>query len=274
MRVSFASLTVTAPTQGFLSEASATSTSSGIFYAVVTGVPRPFREPGIQVPRSAAGRRAVVHPALRRQPRAHPRRQRRAARRGGDRRALGRGDHRPRRRRRLCVPHLHDPAGCRDARRWPARPTWCGRSVPATATEATVASFNLERFFDTVNDPGVSDVVLTAGRVRDAAGQGLAGDPRVAAPARRPRRRRDGEPGDAADAGGAHRHGRGRGRPARPGLRGVPRRGQRHRRHRRRAARQDRAGGRRRAAGGGRQRRAGRADDDVYESRIPAGRRS
>ncbi len=50
MRVSFASLTVTAPTQGFLSEASATSTSSGIFYAVVTGVPRPFREPGIQVP--------------------------------------------------------------------------------------------------------------------------------------------------------------------------------------------------------------------------------
>ena len=50
MRVSFASLTVTAPTQGFLSEASATSTSSGIFYAVVTGVARPFREPGIQVP--------------------------------------------------------------------------------------------------------------------------------------------------------------------------------------------------------------------------------
>ena len=31
---------------------------------------------------------------------------------------------------------------------------------PATASEATVASFNLERFFDTVNDPG-SDVALT-----------------------------------------------------------------------------------------------------------------
>ena len=35
--------------------------------------------------------------------------------------------------------------------------------VPAaTANELTVASFNMERFFDTVNDPGTSDPILTA----------------------------------------------------------------------------------------------------------------
>ena len=45
----------------------------------------------------------------------------------------------------------------------------------ATASEATVASFNLERFFDTVNDAGVSDVALTPAAFETAAGQGVAG---------------------------------------------------------------------------------------------------
>src|SRR6185295_5278049 len=36
-------------------------------------------------------------------------------------------------------------------------------AVPqAAATELTVASFNMERFFDTVNDPSTDDVALTA----------------------------------------------------------------------------------------------------------------
>ena len=47
MRVSFASLTAVAPTLGSISESSATATSNGVFFAVVTGVARPFREPGI-----------------------------------------------------------------------------------------------------------------------------------------------------------------------------------------------------------------------------------
>src|SRR5205085_5558322 len=35
--------------------------------------------------------------------------------------------------------------------------------VPAaTANEFTVASFNMERFFDTINDPSTSDPILTA----------------------------------------------------------------------------------------------------------------
>ncbi len=50
MRASVASLTVVAPTQGNLSEANATSTSNGVFFGVVTGVARPFREAGIQDP--------------------------------------------------------------------------------------------------------------------------------------------------------------------------------------------------------------------------------
>jgi predicted extracellular nuclease len=50
MRVSVPSLTVVGPTEGNLSEANATSTSNGIFYGVITGVPRPFREAGIEIP--------------------------------------------------------------------------------------------------------------------------------------------------------------------------------------------------------------------------------
>ena len=51
MRVSVASLTVVGPTLGTdADESKATVSSNGVFYAVVTGVGRPFREAGIQVP--------------------------------------------------------------------------------------------------------------------------------------------------------------------------------------------------------------------------------
>jgi hypothetical protein len=50
MRVSVSSLTVVGPTQGSITENTATSTSNGVFYGVITGIARPFREPGIQVP--------------------------------------------------------------------------------------------------------------------------------------------------------------------------------------------------------------------------------
>jgi hypothetical protein len=110
MRVSFASLTVTAPTQGFLSEASATSTSSGIFYAVVTGVARPFREPGIQVPDPLPAGAPSTIPRFD----ANPERLRIDSDAQPGTTAIdvpsGAGDHRPRRRRRLRVPDLHDPA--------------------------------------------------------------------------------------------------------------------------------------------------------------------
>jgi predicted extracellular nuclease len=47
MRVRVASLTVVAPTLGSVSEANATATSNGVFYGVISGAARPFREPGI-----------------------------------------------------------------------------------------------------------------------------------------------------------------------------------------------------------------------------------
>ncbi|MGH9799408.1 MAG: nuclease, partial [Blastocatellia bacterium] len=50
MRVSMASMTVGGPTLGTVNEANATATSSGVFFGVVTGVPRAFREAGIQHP--------------------------------------------------------------------------------------------------------------------------------------------------------------------------------------------------------------------------------
>ena len=50
MRVHVDSLTVVGPTQGSIPEANATSTSNGVFYGVITGIARPFREPGIEVP--------------------------------------------------------------------------------------------------------------------------------------------------------------------------------------------------------------------------------
>ena len=50
MRVSIASLTTISGTDGSLtSEAAETEASNGQFYAVITGTPRPFREPGIDI---------------------------------------------------------------------------------------------------------------------------------------------------------------------------------------------------------------------------------
>src|SRR5687768_7780805 len=50
MRVSVASLTVTGPSGGTVSETDATGTSNGRFHGVITGLARPFREAGIQAP--------------------------------------------------------------------------------------------------------------------------------------------------------------------------------------------------------------------------------
>ncbi|HYH08790.1 MAG TPA: IPTL-CTERM sorting domain-containing protein [Thermoanaerobaculia bacterium] len=48
MRVTAASFTVVAPTQGSIDEVNATASSNGVFYVVVTGTPRPFREEGLE----------------------------------------------------------------------------------------------------------------------------------------------------------------------------------------------------------------------------------
>lgn len=50
MRVSVPSLTIVAPTGGTTTEASATATTNGVFFGVVPGQQRPFREAGHQLP--------------------------------------------------------------------------------------------------------------------------------------------------------------------------------------------------------------------------------
>ena len=50
MRVAVVSLTAVSGTAGTVDEADATSSSNGVFYGVLTGTPRPFREPGVPVP--------------------------------------------------------------------------------------------------------------------------------------------------------------------------------------------------------------------------------
>jgi uncharacterized protein len=49
MRVRVASLTVVSPTLGTITESSGQVTSNGVFYGVITGLVRPFREPGVDV---------------------------------------------------------------------------------------------------------------------------------------------------------------------------------------------------------------------------------
>lgn len=159
MRVSVASLTVVGPTLGFIAESSATATSSGVFFAVVTGVPRPYREPGFQQPDPLpAGAPGSV-------PRfdANPERLRVDSDGQPGAAAIdvaagavvtglaGVVDYSFR-----TYTLLPDPGTGTVT-----HPSTVVRAVrPAKPTESTVASFNLERFYDTVNDPG-GDVALT-----------------------------------------------------------------------------------------------------------------
>ena len=161
MRVHVNSLTVCGPTQGNINEANATATSNGVFYGVITGTPRPFREPGIQVPDP------VPSPAPPNVPRfdANPERLRvdSDAQPGTTPIDVTAG---------AVVTNLTGPLdyAFRTYTILPDAATTPGVSgnllgaipVPTPlSTELTVASFNMERFFDTTDDPGISDVALT-----------------------------------------------------------------------------------------------------------------
>ena len=158
MRVTVPSLTVVAPTQGTINEPNATVTSNGVFYGVVTGVARPFREPGISI--------SDPLPA-------------------GSPGSVPRFDENPERIRVdsdgqpgttlidvAAGTVLSNVTGPLDYsfRTYTILPdttitpgTQPG-AVPAptpTASELTIASFNMERFFDDVNDPAIGEPVLT-----------------------------------------------------------------------------------------------------------------
>ena len=159
MRVMVLSLTVIAPTQGNLTESSATSASNGVFYGVITGIPRPFREAGIQVPDPLPVGAPLTVPRFD----ANPERIRvdSDALLGSSAINVNTG---------AVVTNLTGPLdyGFRTYTIDPEPGAGFSGGMAFTAApdpannEFTVASFNLQRFFDTVNDPAVSDVVLTA----------------------------------------------------------------------------------------------------------------
>lgn len=162
MRVSMASAKVVAPTGGSQSEANATSTSNGVFYVVLPDDSRPFREPGIEVFEPVPS--DALSPATVPRFDANPERIR------VDSDAIGGVtlDVTP----GQLVANLVGPLdyGFRSYTidLDPASPTVVSgpalTAVPARAPAAgefTIASANLERFFDTFDDPGTSDAVLT-----------------------------------------------------------------------------------------------------------------
>lgn len=168
MLVSVGSLTVTGPTLGNVNEPNATATSTGVFYAVVTGVARPFREAGIQAPDPAPS--GSIPP-------------------------IPRFDSNPERIRvdsdaiapnlpldvstgTIVTTNVVPPLGpgvivgpldytFRTYTILPIDPLSAGPGMTPTAVaaptpnEVTVAAFNVQRMFDTTNDPGTSDPVLT-----------------------------------------------------------------------------------------------------------------
>ncbi len=159
MRVAVQSLTVCGPTQGSINEPNATSTSNGVFYGVVTGIVRPFREPGIETP-------FPVPPGASSAPvfDANPERLRidSDGQPGSAPINVSAGE---------IVTNLVGPLDY-SFRTYtvlpdPSNPPSVSETVTATAVsdpsggELTVATFNMQRFFDTVNDPGVGEPVLT-----------------------------------------------------------------------------------------------------------------
>ncbi|MEP6769266.1 MAG: lamin tail domain-containing protein [Acidobacteriota bacterium] len=160
MRVHVDSLTVIAPTSGTVNEANATSSSNGIFYGVITGPPRPLREPGIEVPDPLPAGSPCCVPRFD----GNPERLRvdSDAQPGSFALEVTTG---------AVVTNLTGPLDYAfraytilpDPGTPPAV-TGLHSAIPVpvpAASEFTVGSFNLERFFDTVNDPTTSDVALT-----------------------------------------------------------------------------------------------------------------
>ncbi len=162
MRVRVASLTTSSGTLGTVSEPNATGSSNGVFYGVVTSIARPFRAPGIDVTRQGVPAESPCCVPLNR---------------GNPERLRVDSDGQPGAAainltsgsvvRNLVGPLdysfraytiLPDPATPPEVA--PA-PLPGAMRVPAD-DEFTVASFNLQRFFDTTDDPRVGDAVLSS----------------------------------------------------------------------------------------------------------------
>lgn len=156
MRVAVASLKVVGPTLGKVQETEATATSTGVFFGVLEGVPRPFREPGFP-PFEAlpAGNppRFDGNPEILRIDT--------TCLQGGQQLNVSAGS---------LVGNLVGPLSFA-SRRYTLcpEPVWSVLHQPPEPSpplapswgELTVASWNLQRFYDAQDDPGLSEPVLT-----------------------------------------------------------------------------------------------------------------
>ena len=140
-------------------EAAATSVSNGDFFAVITGVPRPMREPGLEPDQPIPAGSPCCIPFFD----GNPERLRvdSDGQSGGQRIEIVAGQ---------TIAGLVGVLdyGFRSYTIVPDPQPWIpgGRgtalAVPEpSANEFTVAAFNMERFFDTVDDPAIDDAVLT-----------------------------------------------------------------------------------------------------------------
>ena len=160
MRVSVASLTVNSPSEGNTNEVNATGSNNGVFYGVVTGLNRVLREPGIQPPDPPPA--GTIPPIPRWDGNPELIRVDSDSLPGTTALLVGFGQ---------TVTGLIGPLdyAFRHYTILPATgttPTVSGSIATvavsaALPAEVTIAAYNLERFFDTVNDPGISEPVLT-----------------------------------------------------------------------------------------------------------------
>ncbi|HZE79507.1 MAG TPA: PxKF domain-containing protein, partial [Candidatus Polarisedimenticolia bacterium] len=161
MRVHVDVLNVVGPTDGNVNEAAATSTSNGIFFGILPGIARPFREPGVQLPdplppgSPANVPRFDTNPELIRVDTASLSGSTILDVTSGATATSLTG---PLDFSSRFYTLLNEPgSGAAATGNVSATPV----PVPA-ANELTLANFNMERFFDTINDPATSDVALTA----------------------------------------------------------------------------------------------------------------
>ena len=162
MRVSVPSLTVVAPTGGTTTEPSATATTNGVFFGVVPGTPRPFREAGVQLPDPLPTDGSCPAANV-------PRFDTNPERLRVDSDAIGHAAIEVA--TGAVVTGLAGPLDYA-FRTYTVLPdagatvnVTPGMAAAATAPpdndEITIASFNLERFFDDADDPAITEPILT-----------------------------------------------------------------------------------------------------------------